>query len=490
LASRNAAQYAYDAVEEPIEGTMITVMKEWGSILTDECFTKISLEEVFTNAYRKLRDALEKTKDQLAVLKKADVVDSGAMGFTCFIEGVLFYISNQYSPEFLIINKENTEVTGYEIQHSWKEGYRYCTECLLKSDGSINLKDVKKQLQQMGTSIVVAGNTNKFRVHIHTNVPADVFEYLHDKGVVIYQKVEDMRMQEEIVNHRKYDIALVTDSIADIPQEFIDQHQIHVIHLDILYNNMLYMDKLTILPERLLNMSKNKPDKPTSSQPNPKNIENLLDYLSTYYHSVIIMTVSKELSGTYNSFLNAVKNFKQSNIKISVINTKQNSGAQGLLVKKCAELIDKGLSYEEIINSMEDFIDNSKILVQVKNLDNMIRSGRLSIGLSKLIGKVKIMPVVTLNRDGKGELYNISFSLSGSDKKIIRHIRKIASDNNIESYNIVHVNNEAGAKRLGQLITNLIGTKPDYIMETSSIVSISAGEGAVAISYLLRKGGV
>ena len=65
-------------------------------------------------------------------------------------------------------------------------------------------------------------------------------------------------------------------------------------------------------------------------------------------------------------------------------------------------------------------------------------------------------------------------------KRILRSFR-------IEQYNIVHVNNEAGAKELASLMTHIIGHEPDYIMETSSIIAVSAGEGAVAISYLLVK---
>ena len=69
-----------------------------------------------------------------------------------------------------------------------------------------------------------------------------------------------------------------------------------------------YFDKLTIQPTRLLELVSSEMQLPTSSQPSPKQIDNLLDYLSTYYESIIIITVSKELSGTYNSFCNVAKN--------------------------------------------------------------------------------------------------------------------------------------------------------------------------------------
>lgn len=493
-ASRNAAQYAYNAVERPVEGTMITLMREWGSYLLTESSGMGTLEDMFTNAFHKLQVALEKTKEQLAALRKANVVDSGAMGFTCFIEGITYHINSQDEIEFNRL-KEQIEYTAepatdepaYDMPHESYAGFRYCTECLMESTiSNICISEIKDELQKSGDSVVVAGNDKKCRIHIHTNDPAALFKYLYDKGEIVYQKVDDMYRQEAVVNHRRYDIALVTDSIADIPQELIDEYQIHMINLEILFKNIVYMDKLTIKPSELLYISNNENELPTSSQPNPKNIENLLDYLSTYYSSAIIMTVSKELSGTYNNFLNVSREFCKENFKISVINTMQNSGAQGLLVRKCAEYIDAGLKHDEIVELIRERTGRSKILVQVRSLDNMIKSGRLSVKAGALAKKAGMKPVITLDREGKGALESVAFSIKGSNKKIINHIRKILRTSRIEQYNIVHVNNPDAAIELAEIMTNIIGSKPSYIMETSSIVAVSAGEGAIAVSYLLE----
>lgn len=403
----------------------------------------------------------------------------------------MYYIENgeTLDSEEIKLGEEdalNDETFIQEVNHTSSEGFRYCTECLLENE-YINLEELKTKLKQMGNSTVVAGGTKKCRVHIHTNEPAKVFDYLHESGTILYQKVDDMYKQEAIVNHRKYDIALVTDSIADLPQEFIDEHQIQIIHLDILYKEITFLDKLTIQPRRLLKLISNDKKLPTSSQPSPKYIENLMDYLTTYYKSVIVMTVSKELSGTYNNFLNYLKNNNEQKHKISIINTKQNSGAQGLLVKKCAEDIEAGISHEEIVEHIENIIGSSKILVQVKSIDNMIKGGRLSVKAGSLAKKVGMKPIITLDVDGKGTLDGIAFSMRGSDKKLIKHVKNILATNQIEQYNIVHVNNESGAQELAKLMTKLIGWGPVYITETSSIVAISAGEGAVAVSYLLKK---
>ncbi len=486
VACRCAAKYAYDAIENPVEGTMITVMREWGNVLTAECKRHTSLTEIFRNALNQVEIALERTKEQMPILKKANVVDSGAKGFTYFIEGAIYYLMNG---EVLPQRADEEEVI-FELPedsiHANADEYRYCTECLIEGS-QIDPENIKEWLHGMGNSVVVAGSPKKCKVHVHTDDPSTVFEYLYHKGNIIYQKVDDMVRQEAIVNHRKYNIALVTDSIADLPKEWIDEEQIHVVHLDIIYKNHTYLDKLTIQPQQILKKCAEGKELPTSSQPGPKTVENLLDYLTNYYESIIILTVSKELSGTYNSFVNGMKNQSVAGHKISLINTKQNSGAQGLLVKKCADLIASGMEHNEIVKEIERLTNHTKILVQVRNIEHMIRSGRLSVKAGKIAKMVGMKPIITLDEQGKGTLDGVAFSIRGSSSKLIRHIRKVCMTDQIESYSIVHVNNLQAAENLGQVMMQLIGFSPSYICETSSIIAISAGDGAIAVSYLLKR---
>jgi DegV family protein with EDD domain len=383
---------------------------------------------------------------------------------------------------------EENELLQVEVHEtaSCSEKFRYCTECLIKSD-QVDVEEIKMFLCEMGDSVVVAANRNKCRIHIHTNDPAEIFDYLHEKGTIIYQKIDDMVKEKFIVNQRKSNIALVTDSIADISMDIIDEYQIHVVYLDILFQDHIYMDKLTIRPERLFDISSFSKILPTSSQPSPKQIENLFDYLSTYYESVIVMTVSKELSGTYNSFKKVAEKYARKDFEISVINTKQNSVAEGLLVKSCAEFIESGRSYMEIVKEIEHQIEGSKILVQVKSLDNMIKSGRLSSKLGYIGKKIGMKPIVTLDNDGKGAIEGVAFSKKGSNKRVISHIRHILKSYKIKTYAIGHANNIKGAEELKNSVESLIGFEPEYIEETSSIVAAAAGRGAVALAYILDK---
>ncbi len=197
-------------------------------------------------------------------------------------------------------------------------------------------------------------------------------------GHVVYEKVDDMIAQSRIIRDRKYPIALVTDSIADIPMDLIDHYQINVLPLNILYKDQTFIDRMTIGNEGVLSLDKAGANRPTSSQPELIRVKELYERLSHHYSQIIVISVAKALSGTYNVFDKASEEFREKGISIEVIDSKQNSAAQGLLVLQCAKMIDQGLLYQDIVTSMSDVIGKSKIYVGVKNLHAMIRSGRLS----------------------------------------------------------------------------------------------------------------
>lgn len=487
LASQKAAEYAYDSIDQPVEGTILTVMRDWGEALSKYDGANDNIAELLSLAITVLNDAVAKTQYQLKELRKAKVVDAGANGFSFFIHGMLEYFKKGSVIDIESIKKLQRDTIDIAVDHDMGSEitYRYCTECLIRGN-EIDTKNMKKILSPLGDSLVVAANKDQVRIHIHSNEPENVFEILRQNGNVEYQKVDDMKKQQDVMLRRKSDIAILTDSIADLPQEFIDSEQIHIINMTILFENTSFIDKLSITPKQLLDYSKNSKYLPTSSQPDEKSIENILLYLSTHYKSLIIMTVSKQLSGTFNTMTRVAKRVESDRFKIDTIDTKQNSGAQGLLVAKAADLIAQGYNHIDIVDAINTDRANSKILVRVKTLDNMIKSGRLSTTMGKIGKRVGLKPIVTLDKDGNGKLDSISFTTKNSLNKLVRHVKKIMKSDTIESYNIVHINNLEEAKELEILFTKLIGKEPRYIMETSSIVAIGAGSGAVALSYTLK----
>lgn len=481
-ASEQAANYALEALENPVEGTIITMMNEWGKALQRASAKSNTLAGFFEIAYRQMDKVLEKTKEQLSVLKKFNVVDSGAKGFLYFVEGALQYIRGGAKlTEHKILDLDSL-IGETEIYEEY-DGNRYCTECLLNGK-NIDKAGIKEKISVMGSSVVVAGNDNFVRVHIHTNEPAGVFKLLQSFGEIAFTKADDMYMQDEIKRNRLSKVAIVTDSIADLPQKDIDASQIHVLHLGILLEQMVYLDKLTIDSASLIELEHKTNSRASSSQPNEQQIENLFSYLSTYYDSAIVLSVSSKLSGTYGIFCRLAKNFEKEDFKISVLDSRQNSSAQGLLVKRLAGYVNSGLSHELALDKINTDIENSKILVQVKQLDNMIRSGRLSVRAAKLAKMIGLKPIVSLDKAGSGKLEGISFSDKCSRGLLLTYIRMAKLRYKILEYSLSYVGDKNAALSLSKELEHILGFPPAYIAEASSIIAIGAGSGALAVSYI------
>lgn len=476
--TETAYDYAYHAISKPVEGTMITVMRAWAHALKEFKKATTNAIELFLRAYEVLKEELARTPEKLQVLKDNHVVDAGAKGFVHFIEG---FIKGLKGEDVSMVQHEAVE--ELHVDHLEESQFRYCTEALIRGE-SLDVDLLREKLEAFGDSLVVAGSTQTVRIHIHTDKPQDIFSYLDGFARIAEQKVDDMKRQFEAANQKKYPIALVTDSIADLPVELIDHYQIHQIPVNLHMNDSDYLDKVTIQSSRFYELMDSLKVYPTSAQPNIKSLENFFSFLTTYYKDILVVTVSEKMSGTYHSFTEAAKKFPNHHIK--VINSKQNSGAEGLLVLKAAKLIEKGKSLDEVIEDLNGFISKSKILVSVKVLKYMIRSGRLTKVSGTLANLMHLKPVISINDEGAGIIFAKALSIDSADKKIYNHMKEIVDTYGIESYAIVHANALDRATAYEKKYTELTGLKPEYIMDISTVVAMNAGIGTVAIAYIRK----
>ena len=476
----NASKNAYQSIEKPVEGTMITLMRLWHEVLRDIKDKATDFVSLLSKAFDQMKKELENTKELLPILKENKVVDAGAKGFYHFLDGFI----RGFKGEDIEIDIKDTIETHLHVDHFEETQTRFCTEVLIEGN-DMNLDAIKSLLHPQGDSLVVAGHKGLARVHIHTDDPAKVFELIEPVGQIIDQKVDDMKKQFEVANHRKHKIALVTDSIADLPDHFAEDNQIHVLNLSLLINQVTYFDKLTIQNSRFYQLMNDLKEYPKSSQPNPKTIENLYSFLTTYYDEIIVITVSSKMSGTYQVFSKGKQAFP--NHKITVIDSLQNSVAEGMLVKKAMSYIEQGHDYETIIEKIEKDKKLTKILVSVKTLKYMIRSGRLK-KTTGLVGKmINLKPIISIDAEGMGIIEAKAFSLGKSDQLIFDHIKQVHETAGIEAYALVQVNAMERIDHYVKTLESITGLKPDYISEISTIVAMNAGIGSVAVAYIKKE---
>jgi DegV family protein with EDD domain len=482
---RNAVNYAYEAIANPLEGTILTVIKDWADYLYAlkdiiDDFIKLLVE-----AYERAQQSLAETTAKLPVLARSHVVDAGAKGFVVFLEGILdFFTKGEAKPvsltEQAAENEQEDIVTHDEIT------FRYCTEAIISSE-NVDKAKLSRTIKVCGDSLVVAGSPQKVRIHMHTDFPAELFSYLRRFGNITYQKVDDMVMQHEILSNRKSNIAILTDSCCDLPKEVVDRLQIHMVPLSIHFGETFYLDRYTIQPEQFYSLLENTEQNPSSSQPPIRDFQNKYDFLCSHYSSVIAVNVGKGLSGTYSGSLQAAREVSErTGKKIDVIDSNTVTGAQGLIILRLAEAIEKGATHEEILPEINKWVKKTHVRVTVTTLKYIIRSGRVSAFKSFIARLLDLKPVIVLNEEGKTELASKSFTEKASMKKAIRSIEKIAQKNKIWGYAITHASNTKTAEWFAIQMERITGQKPAFIAPASPALCANTGPGVACVSFMLE----
>jgi DegV family protein with EDD domain len=478
-ALNTAVQKARAAIQKPVEGTILTVLQVWANAIEEHKQLR-DFALIFQNTLQKAHNALMNTRNQLEVLRHANVVDAGAAGFYHFLCGVTEYLRSGQKPEIAVGDRLTEEIQEVVHDDRYPE-YRYCAEGLLRGR-DIDTRKLLSQLQSQGNSLIVAGGGTMVRVHLHTDEPALFFRVLSRFGSIAEQKVDDMVSEFEVVHHRKYPIALVTDSVCDLPKELIDRYQIHVVPLSLIFGGVQYIDGVTITNADIYASLDSVDPYPSTSQPPPTAFRKLYSFLATHYESIVAIHVSASLSGTYN--LSCREAEKVQDIPITVIDSKRNSGAQALIVLEAAEAIAAGRSHAEVVAAVEAAIPKSDILVSLHSLRYMVKGGRVKPLAGYLARLLNFTPIVSLDAQGEAVLYGKAFSRRQSRKKLFALVKAIIQKGRLKHFAVVHAQNEPMAIQVAETIEKIVGMPALFIQEITPIVGLHAGKGACAVVTL------
>ncbi len=481
---QKAVKYAYDAIANPQEGTIISVIKDWANCvynMKDSCddFIKILL-----NAFSKATESLKSTAKWIAT-KARSIVDAGGKGYVVFLEGMMEYFKSGL--QTVTIN--NTEIISSEELDTFDHQnitFRYCTEALLSGE-NLSKKVIYDMINDLGDSLVVAGSPNKMRLHIHTDEPWVVMERIQKIGSTIYQKVEDMVMQNDIVANKKSNIGILTDSTCDLPEELLNKHHIQVVPLSIHFGKELYLDHLTIKPDTFIEKLCSYPELPTSAQPSLNEFVNKYNYLTSHYDSVISSHIMERLSNTINGSRKAAEKVSEkTGKKISVVDTNSASSSLGLMLVRAAECIEQGMSHDKVVEKLKLWTKNSKMWVCCNTVKYAFKSGRLSNFKSFLVKCLGFMPTITIKPDGKPTLSDISFSSRTSHNRVLDSFRRFVKGKKIWNYAITHADNMEAALYIQNKIKEMTGKEALYITDASPMITGKVGPKTISLSVILE----
>lgn len=483
---RRSVRYIYEAIANPVEGTMLTVIREWADFLHAKKNLSEDFSQMMIGSADMLQKSLADTKGKLSVLAKANVVDAGASGFVLFINGIIDFIRSSNIRQLLRSKEESIVLPDEQLHIPEEVNLRYCTEAILNKV-TANAPTLTNLLNRYGDSVVVAGSDTLKHLHLHTNDPAAFFDELRNYGTITFQKADDMVRQSDTVYRRKWKIALVTDSTCDLLPSLIDHYQIQVVPIHIQFGDNQYLDKLTLQPEQFYKLLQEGYTFPKTSQINEKTFVNLYAHLASHYDSVIAVHLSGHFSGTLgNSRKAAATITRESGKVISVIDSRNVSGGLGLIVLRVARAIEAGLAHEEIVSKAENWVRQSRIYVSVKTLKYMVRGGRVSPMKGWVARVLNINPIISMDENGKSMIFGKTYSQKSNMEKVIHHIGAILQGQKVWDYVVLHAGNSAAARWYEDQMRLLTGRDPVSVVEISPVVGANAGIGAASVALMLE----
>lgn len=193
----SACKVAYNAVMQPTEGTILTVIRGAAEFAEENYQNYTDVKEFFKDITAEASRVLDTTPDLLPVLKQAGVVDAGGRGLVVMMEGALNYnnLSNYDEKEEVVVkapdHNHQSEVSG-DIK------FGYCTEFLIESKNGDYLQ-FRNTISSLGDCLIVVGGEGLIKTHIHTNNPGKVLEEALKLGQLKDIKIDNMRIQHSHV---------------------------------------------------------------------------------------------------------------------------------------------------------------------------------------------------------------------------------------------------------------------------------------------------
>lgn len=219
IACREGVKHAYEAVMTPVEGTILTVVKDATEYA---CSIKAdSILDFIENFIAEAKLSLERTPNLLPVLKKAGVVDSGGAGLIYIMEGMKQFLKGE---TISTANKEDlsksqhggnfgSQAKGIDLNKFTSDSileFGYCTELLLRLQNAkcdvenFSVETIKEYLGTIGDSIVAFKTGSIIKIHVHTKTPGKVFDFCQQYGEFLTVKVENMSLQHNNLDEDEF----------------------------------------------------------------------------------------------------------------------------------------------------------------------------------------------------------------------------------------------------------------------------------------------
>jgi DegV family protein with EDD domain len=485
------AKNLYAALERPVEGTILTVMRETAEAA--EARTDGDFVPFLKHLVDEARASLARTPEELPVLKQAGVVDAGAKGFVSLLEGVALLIHGDPLVAVAVEDDPGDAAVARVAYPDAEEQYRYCTEALVRGPSLPTQGSVRAFLREKGDSLIVIRSGDVLKVHVHTDEPEEVFAYLRSVGTLATHKAEDMQAQHETVGRAadqhvrlaRRPIVIVADSAADLPEEIVRAHGIHVTPLLLIDGDETYRDGVDVSAAQFHERLELEAPVPTTSQPAPADFLEVFGRAAEDGENILGVILGSGLSGTFSSAEAAASRFHGADVHL--MDSQGLTLLTGLLVLKACELAELARPPEEIVAELERIRDQSGVLFTVDTFDRLLASGRVGRGRAMLGSMLSVKPIMELDRHGKVRPLAKALGRDRAQVALLDALAAKIPENAKVRFGIVYVGDSEIVDQVSGALRSRYGYDTEILVAPATpVIATHLGIGAWGVAFMVE----
>jgi len=482
IAFEKGYERAKESIQDPKEGTMLDVIKAFALAIKDYSKKEKDIVKNFYFALEKANEALLDTPNKMEVLKKAGVVDAGGLGFLMILETYLDTLKEQEEDPFVIKTKQETEIMKPKrfIQIL---SNRYEVVALL-DDGYCDEKQIREELDHLGNCLDIIKIKNRTKIHIHTDMPYEVRDIIKKMGNIESLRIEDMA--KEVTGQKSVEnvsIGMVIDERAGLSPKIISHYDIEVIPLRIIWE-----EGENVAGENVCQRIKEAKEKGISSCPK---IEPILPefFMESYktqlqkFDDVLCIVSSSMLSNNYDSALKGRDLLsEEEKSHIHVIDSKNVSAGQSILILEALEMIAEQRKIEEIVRKIDKTIDKVNLYCIVEKNDwwNKEKKPWFKKKTRYSLGEMRKGKIIHIENVKNAEFAEAIF------RKIEKNSKKeIVNGKRIRAV-IAHGDNLEEAEKLKKLLKGIKKTDVSFINITDPVTSINACPQSLLVGWIIK----
>jgi DegV family protein with EDD domain len=274
-------------------------------------------------------------------------------------------------------------------------------------------------------------------------------------------------------------VAIVTDSVADLPPQVAEEFGITVVPLVVRFGTDLYRDGLDLSPDQFYERLRSSKALPATSVPPPVAFADAYDKLAEKTNEIVVISLTSKLSATYQVALQAIGLMKK-RCRVEVLDSQWAIMAQGFIAIAAARAAQAGASVDEVLDVARHTMHRVDMRAAFDTLEYLERGGRIGKVQAFLGSLLKVNPIIGLK---DGEVYPVARERSRA--KAIDYLYNFAANfGNVERLAVEYATDLDEANRLLQRLHSRYPQVPIYLTRTSPVIGTHTGPGLIVVSVL------